>query len=116
MGLPSNLLGSSDRPYDGWIDVETLRAALREEPLPLIVDVRSLDEFHGSLGHIEGAVNVPLPTFQSRVAEYVGEERPIILVCQTDRRSRIAASLIHQAGRRDILVLRGGMTAWRGKT
>jgi rhodanese-related sulfurtransferase len=115
MELSSTLFSSSDHPYDGWVDVERLKAALQEDPAPLIVDVRNPDEFYGPLGHIPNAVNVPLPTFQMSAAEYVKQERPLVLVCQTDRRSRIAASLIHQAGRRDILVLRGGMTAWRAK-
>ena len=115
MELSSTLLGSSDHPYDGWVDVESLKSALREDPAPLIVDLRSPDEFYGPLGHIPNAVNVPLPTFQLTAASYMNQGRPLVLVCQTDRRSRIAASLIHQAGRRDILVLRGGMTAWRSK-
>ncbi len=115
MGLSSTPLSTVDHEYDGWIDVESLKAVLQEAPPPLVIDVRNQDEFYGPVGHIPGAVNVPLPTFQINVANYVKAERPIVLVCQTDRRSRIAASLIHQAGRRDILVLRGGMGAWRSK-
>jgi rhodanese-related sulfurtransferase len=115
MGLSSTLLGSSDRPYDGWVDVESLKAALNEDPAPLIVDVRNPEEFYGPFGHIPNAVNVPFPTFQMTAENYLNQDRPLVLVCQTDRRSRIAASLIHRTGRRDVLVLRGGMTAWRSK-
>ncbi len=115
MGVLSNLLDPSDHAYDGWIDVESLKAVLREDPAPQIIDVRNPDEFYGPLGSIPGSVNVPLPTFQMGVAAYTKDRRPLVLVCQTDRRSRIAASLLHQAGRRDILVLRGGMTAWRSQ-
>ncbi len=37
---------------------------------------------------------------------------PVILVCRTDKRSANAAKLLHEAGFRDVHVLRGGMERW----
>jgi rhodanese-related sulfurtransferase len=37
---------------------------------------------------------------------------PLVLVCQTDRRSARAAAVLAAAGLRDVRVLRGGMARW----
>ena len=39
-------------------------------------------------------------------------ERPIAIVCRTDRRSAKAAALMARRGFADARVVRGGMTAW----
>jgi rhodanese-related sulfurtransferase len=39
-------------------------------------------------------------------------EKPVILVCRTDKRSASAAALLDDAGFRDVAVLRGGMVRW----
>lgn len=113
MTLLSRLFGKTDSAQDGWIDVDDLATTLGETPPPSIVDVRNPDEFTGPLGHIEGARNIPLPVFANQVAELGRETGPIVLVCHTDRRSSMAAASLRKAGKQDVLVLRGGMTAWR---
>jgi len=39
-------------------------------------------------------------------------ERPVAIVCRTDRRSVKAALLLAEEGFADVHVVRGGMTAW----
>jgi rhodanese-related sulfurtransferase len=39
-------------------------------------------------------------------------ERPVVLVCRTDKRSANAAALLDGAGFRNVRVLRGGMVRW----
>ncbi len=41
-----------------------------------------------------------------------GPERPIAIVCRTDRRSAKAAALLAQRGFADVHVIRDGMAAW----
>jgi rhodanese-related sulfurtransferase len=96
-----------------WIEVDELRQRLAGAA-PLIVDVRGPDEFDGPLGHIEKAVNIPLPDLAVRHAELAGAGRPVVLVCLTDKRSSAAATQLAQAGMANVTVLRGGMKAWRG--
>jgi len=43
------------------------------------------------------------------------KNRPVVLVCRTDRRSATAATLLRDAGFRDVGVLRGGMEQWNEK-
>ncbi len=97
-----------------WIETGELRDRLGGGEIPLILDVRSPDEFDGPLGHIEGARNVPLPELPMRIAEIAGETGLIVVVCLTDKRSSQAAAALAEAGLRDVAVLRGGMRAWRG--
>ncbi|HTW53206.1 MAG TPA: rhodanese-like domain-containing protein [Stellaceae bacterium] len=102
--------GNSPGPV--WVDVADLRARLAGEE-PLVLDVRGPDEFAGPLGHIEGALNIPLAELAARHAELAGAGRPIVCVCLTDKRSATAATQLAAAGVGEVSVLRGGMKAWR---
>ncbi|HKR25121.1 MAG TPA: rhodanese-like domain-containing protein, partial [Allosphingosinicella sp.] len=75
------------RPYRlarliGW-DAFVAAAA---EPDVLLLDARSASQF--AAGHIEGAVNVPLPEFsEERLAEVIGDpDRPILIYCNNNFR------------------------------
>ena len=113
MAMLGKLFGSGKSDAEGWIEADELSARLAGPEAPLVVDVRGPDEFGGPLGHIEGARNVPLPAFAEEAAGLVGEARPVVLVCHTDRRSSAAAAHLRQAGGTQVSVLRGGMVAWR---
>lgn len=79
------------------IEVEPYRAqrllswtdfvAAAREPDVLILDARSADQF--AEGHIEGAINVPLPEFSvERLAEVIGRtDRPILIYCNNNFRN-----------------------------
>jgi rhodanese-related sulfurtransferase len=95
-----------------WIAVDQLRHRLGEPAGPLVIDVRGRDEFDGPLGHIEGALNIPLPDFAVQRERIAAAGRPVVLVCLTDKRSSAAAAQLTSEGRSDVFVLRGGMTAW----
>lgn len=96
-----------------WIEVDELRQNMTGAKSPLIVDVRGPDEFNGPLGHIKGALNIPLAELPLRLTEINATERQtVIMVCKTDKRSAQAASILEQAGQQRPRVLRGGMEAW----
>jgi rhodanese-related sulfurtransferase len=99
-------------PEPRWLDVATLRQQLASDP-PLVVDVRGSDEFDGPLGHIDGALNIPLPDLDAHQAEITAAGRPVVCVCLTDKRSAAAAAQLAAAGIGGVVVLRGGMKAWR---
>lgn len=110
MSLLSRFFG---KDTDGYIEPGQLAAALSGTAPPLLIDVRNPDEFAGPLGHIAGARNIPLPAFAGQAQDLVGQDRPIVVVCHSDRRSSVAASHLRQLGVTDVVVLRGGMQAWR---
>jgi uncharacterized membrane protein YdjX (TVP38/TMEM64 family)/rhodanese-related sulfurtransferase len=99
-----------------WIEVDELASLLKEGPSIALIDVRGVDEFTGPLGHIADAANLPVGELPKRLAEINAlKERPVILVCRTDKRSATAATLLRNAGFRDVGVLRGGMEQWNQK-
>lgn len=95
------------------LQVAGLKARLDAGEPVLVLDVRTAADFEGEQGHIRGALNLPLEELTQRVAD-LGEdpERPIALVCRTDRRSAKAAALLGQRGFVQVQVVQGGMTAW----
>ncbi len=95
------------------LSVEELRQRLGGESAPLVLDVRSGAEFNGEQGHIAGARNIPIEELERRLAELDGYgERPLAIVCRTDRRSAQAARLLARRGFADVHIVRGGITAW----
>jgi NADPH-dependent 2,4-dienoyl-CoA reductase/sulfur reductase-like enzyme/rhodanese-related sulfurtransferase len=100
----------------GMIAANVLRGdvSLAEwEALPsteaLLVDVRQPDEFDA--GHIEGAINLPLPQLRSRLAE-LPRDREIWLNCGVGQRSYYALRVLLQYGFR-AKNLSGGFTTYR---
>ena len=82
----------------------------------LVLDVRTAEDFVGVQRHIAGARNIPLEELQERSDELIPYlERPIALVCRTDRRSAAAARMLGARGFADVHVVTGGMTAWNRK-
>jgi len=79
-----------------------------------VLDVREPDEFTGPLGHIRGAILIPLGQLAER-AEELSHDRPIVAVCRAGGRSAQATILLQQAGFKDIANLTGGMLRWRAE-
>jgi rhodanese-related sulfurtransferase len=77
-----------------------------------VLDVRSTAELDGELGHLAGVQSIPLAELRARVAE-VPTERPIIVVCQTGKRSGMGTVMLRAAGVARCANLAGGMARWR---
>jgi uncharacterized membrane protein YdjX (TVP38/TMEM64 family)/rhodanese-related sulfurtransferase len=96
------------------LSVEALREQLEGGDLLLLLDVRPATDFNGEWGHIPGARSIPLEDLPARLVE-LKHDRPVRLVCRTDRRSVQAKSILANAGFADVRVIQGGMTAWRDR-
>ena len=95
------------------IEAKDLEQRVSQREDILIIDVREADEFVGPFGHIPGARHIALGDIQARIEQLSGEkERPIALVCRTDKRSASAAALLGAAGFKHVMVLRNGMEQW----
>jgi rhodanese-related sulfurtransferase len=116
MTLLAKLLRRPARAPIRWLEAGELRDWLNNADAPLVIDVRSPDEFIGLLGHIASAQNIPLDSLPKHVDVLLAAQRPLVFVCHTDRRSSAAAALLQQAGLSKTAVLRGGMVAWRSVT
>jgi glyoxylase-like metal-dependent hydrolase (beta-lactamase superfamily II)/rhodanese-related sulfurtransferase len=79
---------------------------------PLLLDVREPAEFDGPLGHLRGAVLVPLGELQDRTAGF-DRSRPVVAICRSGARSAQATVLLQKAGFDRVANLAGGMLRWR---
>jgi rhodanese-related sulfurtransferase len=79
-----------------------------------VVDVREPNEYAGPLGHIRGAVLVPLGELAARARE-LPRDKPIVAVCRAGSRSAHATAILQKAGFADVANLPGGMLRWRGE-
>jgi sulfur dioxygenase len=121
-GRPENEMGGL--PADpGWAPLRYSFAGVWEiEPHGLeesadrvqILDVREPNEFAGTLGHIKGAIVMPLGELAERTSE-LANGRPIVAVCRAGGRSAQATVILQKAGFTDVANLTGGMLRWRAE-
>jgi rhodanese-related sulfurtransferase len=65
------------------------------------------------MGHIPGALNIPLENLGERLEQLGAEmDRPMAIVCRSDIRSHKAAALLARHGYTHLHVVRNGMSAW----
>lgn len=77
-----------------------------------VIDVREPQEYTGQLGHIEGAVNVPMRGFPEAAATWPREDA-LLVVCRSGRRSREVCEMLSGQGFSAVSNLAGGMLEWR---
>jgi len=92
-----------------YIEPVALWNALHTDSPPYIIDVREPREF--SQGHIPQANLLPIPALIANPSQ-LPDNRPIVLICRSGRRSERAACYLEQHGFDSIIALRGGMIAW----
>jgi rhodanese-related sulfurtransferase len=97
--------------YAGLWEIDSEWVAKHLEEVQ-VLDVRSAAEFDGELGHLPGARLIPLDDLRAHVAE-LDDHKPIVVVCQTGKRSAMATTILRQAGLTQIANLAGGMVRWR---
>lgn len=94
------------------ITVEGVRARMAEGK-PFILDVRTVPEYDGPLGHIEGSYLIPVQELENRLEELKPyKDQELIVVCRSGNRSRRATKLLNSYGFKAINML-GGMKAWK---
>jgi len=81
---------------------------------PIVVDLRSPEDFKGKPGRISTATNIPFRQLEGRIEELrkLSENRSVVLVDYSDRLSHQAAALLLERGFPWVHVLKGGMKAW----
>jgi rhodanese-related sulfurtransferase len=126
IALPANLRGGE--PEGGsppatpeWAPLITTYAGLREVAPEwvashrnevTVLDVRSPAEWSGEFGHLDGAELVPLDELRARISE-LRAEKPLVVVCQTGKRSGLATVILGKAGFERVANIAGGMVRWR---
>ena len=78
-----------------------------------VLDVRTSQEFK-VLGHIPGAMLLPVQIIASAPAILGESDTPVLVTCEHAVRSKIAARLLAQAGFTQVYELAHGMALWDG--
>jgi glyoxylase-like metal-dependent hydrolase (beta-lactamase superfamily II)/rhodanese-related sulfurtransferase len=77
-----------------------------------VLDIRDASELGGELGQLESAQLIPLDELRAHVAD-LSPDKPVVVVCQTGKRSRLGAAILAKAGFIRVASLAGGMMKWR---
>lgn len=77
-----------------------------------IVDVRSAAEIEEEKLFIHGAQQVSLDQLRERAAE-IPDDKPILTLCRSGRRSVLAYSILKEAGHPRVAHISGGILRWR---
>jgi tellurite methyltransferase len=77
-----------------------------------VLDVRTPEE-HRRLGHIPGAILLPVDLVVSGAAT-LPRDRPLLVHCEHGVRSVYACELLERAGFADLVHLAGGLSVWNG--
>ena len=96
------------------VKAAALARELKGMRCPLVVDVREPEEFVGEVGHIEGALLVPMDVLARRLPKLAGyQDRDIVVACRAGARSRSAAAMLRAAGFDSVRNLEGGAVCGR---
>lgn len=91
------------------VSPKELQANLGTPQAPLIVDLRKPPEF--GIGHIPGAVNIPLDELPERL-DAVRHANGVLIYCINGSRTRQAEPLLYNHGITRVYHLEGAFQAW----
>jgi rhodanese-related sulfurtransferase len=97
----------------GWLQVPPADAFdFIEQVEPFILDVRRPQELTDN-GFIEGAVNIPLPELDGRIAELPQDlDAPMIVYCAVGIRGNFGLVYLKMLGYTNVRNINGGFGAW----
>ena len=97
----------------GGLSAAELRRRLEGQEPIVVLDVRPAADYAGEIGHIDGSLNIPLDQLPARLSELDPfRDRPLAVICRTNRMSAQAVALLESAGFRKAMLVTDGMLAW----
>ena len=110
LSLPAN----SPAAQEGPITATELSTRLGNDDAPLILDVRSMEEFEN--GHVPGALHIHYTELPGRISELPGgRDQEIVVYCEVGVRAGIATNVLEHAGFTRVRNLEGHMQKWRAE-
>jgi rhodanese-related sulfurtransferase len=95
------------------ITVDELNDLINSNEPPLVIDLRSSQEFNGSDGHISNAKHIPIRELKSNVEDLqMFKEKTIVTYCPGGGLSLIAVDLLVEADFQNVKSLHGGLDLW----
>ncbi len=79
----------------------------------IVLDVRTEEEYFGPLGHIDGAILIPIDELGNRLNELeIYKEETIYVVCRSGNRSNFGKNILNENNFKAVNV-DGGMLEWK---
>ena len=98
------------------ISVDELYEKLKITKPPLLIDIRSVEEYNGGYGHIPNALSIPILDLESKIEELQSyKEREIVTMCPGGGMSLVAVEILTEAGFKKVKSLIGGTDLWHEK-
>lgn len=89
-----------------------LATHMMNREMAVVVDVREANSFLD--GHIIGAVNIPMSTWDAQSKKLQKfKDKPLIIVDALGQKSQGYATKLRQAGFSNVTILSGGLNAWK---
>ncbi len=96
------------------VEPAELSALLGAEDGPLLLDVRTPEEF--ATGHVPGSLLIPVQELPERLHQIEAyKERGVVAYCERGGRARKALSILEAAGFTNLTLLAGSMQRWRSE-
>lgn len=98
-----------------WAIVEPTIAAemILDNKTIVVFDLRSIEEFYGEIGHVAGAVSVPVNEIDRRLQEILPYRSETVLIyADVPGDAEDGAAILAAAGFRNIVVINGGIRRW----
>lgn len=110
--VPSKALAETARDLLGTpiVQVEELAGALASPEPPLVIDVRTQQEYEKA--SIPGAVGLPEGELVAALAGPLGIGRRVVITCAFRTRGLLGAQSLHETGLVSAAFLEGGTSAW----
>ncbi|MDZ4831514.1 MAG: aminotransferase class V-fold PLP-dependent enzyme [Phycisphaerae bacterium] len=80
------------------------------EERPIVIDVREPDEF--AAARIPGASSLPRGLVEKHIVDVARIDQPLIVYCQTGKRSALVADTLQAMGYANVRSLAGGIEGW----
>jgi len=102
------------------ITVDELYERVNSEQPPLMIDIRSVEDYNGTgyskYGHIPNARSIDILQLESRIEELQSfKDKEIVTMCPGGGLSLAAVEILTEAGFKDVKSLKGGTNLWHKK-
>jgi rhodanese-related sulfurtransferase len=99
------------------ITVEDLLERINSNEPPLILDIRSTEDYNGADGHIPNSKSIPILELSSNLKDlqsyiYDYKENEIVTICPGGGLSLVAVDILVDAEFKDVKSLKGGLDLW----
>jgi len=110
--LPLLLFNTFVSANSQQIEPQALLKLLDEQRAPLLLDVRSKQEYQQ--GHINGAINISYDLLAEKSGLIdADKDQEIIIYCRSGRRAQVAYQTLQQKGFTQLIMLQGHMNLWQ---